>query len=76
MHQENTLYRQCMEQKLPLNLYSAKKVLEGCPGTICRARMTLNFDFPEWKFQLALLLIKENSNAKLFLNSYKYILKL
>ena len=43
-----------------------KDKLKGCPRITCQARMTLTFDLPERKFQMALIVIKENSYVKLF----------
>ena len=42
--------------------------MESFPGANCWGPMTLTFDQPEWKFLLALLLIKESNCAKLFWN--------
>ena len=40
--------------------------LEGCPGTTCRARMTLTLGLPEHMFQIAHLFMMENSCANLY----------
>ena len=42
--------------------------LEGCPGSTCRACMTLTFDLPKLNLQMGHLPMMENNCVKLFCN--------
>ena len=47
--------------------------LDGCPGTTCRARVTLTLGIPEQMFQTAHLLMMENNCANLNWNPSKLV---